>query len=81
MREETAVEIAPAENGNVSSVRSLIPPKAAYVLGVPIWGLTLDEFVDLASNVVKQGKKTLFSTANANSLVLFQNTPLSENIF
>lgn len=45
------------------------------VLGVPIHGWTLDEFVQVACERIGQGQKTLFTTANAHSIVVAQQEP------
>jgi N-acetylglucosaminyldiphosphoundecaprenol N-acetyl-beta-D-mannosaminyltransferase len=51
------------------------PGPAATVLGVPIWGLTLGGFVDLAMDRIRVGRPTLFTTANAHSIVTAQSVP------
>ncbi len=52
------------------------PGPAARVLGVPIWGLTLEGFVDLAVEGVRSGRRSLFTTANAHSIVVAQRVPV-----
>ncbi len=46
---------------------------AAIVLGVPVWGLSLHAFVDLAVARIVARRKTLFTTANAHSIVVAQH--------
>ncbi|HET9594754.1 MAG TPA: WecB/TagA/CpsF family glycosyltransferase [Anaeromyxobacteraceae bacterium] len=48
---------------------------AAEVLGIPISGLTCAEFVELAVRRVAAGLRTLFTTANAHSIVVAQRIP------
>jgi N-acetylglucosaminyldiphosphoundecaprenol N-acetyl-beta-D-mannosaminyltransferase len=52
-----------------------IPPAAARVLGVPIWGLRIEEAVDLAVCLLEQKSKVLFTTANAHSIVTANRNP------
>ena len=53
---------------------SLIPAPAATVLGIPIWGLRLEEFVELARQLIKQNRKALFTTIGAPSIVASQKS-------
>jgi N-acetylglucosaminyldiphosphoundecaprenol N-acetyl-beta-D-mannosaminyltransferase len=48
---------------------------AAFVLGIPVWGLSREAFVDLAVARIAAGRKTLFTTANAHSIVVAQEVP------
>ena len=48
---------------------------AAILLGVPVWGLSRDAFVDLAVARIAAGEKSLFTTANAHSIVVAQHVP------
>ncbi len=48
---------------------------AAIVLGVPVWGLSLEAFVNLAVARIASRQKTLFTTANAHSIVVAQHVP------
>ena len=48
---------------------------AAIVLGVPVWGLSREAFVDLAVARIVARRKTLFTTANAHSIVVAQEVP------
>jgi N-acetylglucosaminyldiphosphoundecaprenol N-acetyl-beta-D-mannosaminyltransferase len=48
---------------------------AAIVLGVPVWGLSLEAFVNLAVARIAARQKTLFTTANAHSIVVAQHVP------
>jgi N-acetylglucosaminyldiphosphoundecaprenol N-acetyl-beta-D-mannosaminyltransferase len=52
------------------------PEPSAIVLGVPVWGLGLEQFVDLAVERIRGGGKTLFTTANAHSIVLAGRLPV-----
>lgn len=52
-----------------------LPPVAARVLGVPVWGLRMGEFLELAVDRIRAREKTLFTTANAHSIVLAQRHP------
>ncbi len=52
-----------------------IPPPAATVLGTRVWGLTLEAFLDLAFARIRNGVRTLFTTANAHSLVVARGHP------
>jgi N-acetylglucosaminyldiphosphoundecaprenol N-acetyl-beta-D-mannosaminyltransferase len=54
-------------------VRRLAP--AAEVLGVPISGLTCAGFVELAVRRIAARLRTLFTTANAHSIVVAQRLP------
>ena len=48
---------------------------AAIVLGVPVWGLSREAFVNLAVARIAARQKTLFTTANAHSIVVAQHVP------
>lgn len=48
---------------------------AAIVLGIPVWGLSREAFVNLAVGRIAAGQKTLFTTANAHSIVVAQHVP------
>jgi N-acetylglucosaminyldiphosphoundecaprenol N-acetyl-beta-D-mannosaminyltransferase len=48
---------------------------AAIVLGVPVWGLSREAFVNLAVARIGARQKTLFTTANAHSIVVAQHVP------
>jgi hypothetical protein len=50
------------------------PGPTAVVLDAPIWGLRVSEFVDLAVARIRAGERTLFTTANAHSIVKAQGT-------
>ncbi len=52
-----------------------LPSAAACVLGVWVWGLRTDEFVDLAIQRIRARNRTLFTTANAHSIVIAQRQP------
>lgn len=53
---------------------SLIPSPAGKILGLPLWGLSLNEFVELARNLIKAGQKVLFTTLGAPSITWAQNS-------
>jgi N-acetylglucosaminyldiphosphoundecaprenol N-acetyl-beta-D-mannosaminyltransferase len=55
--------------------RTEIPLPVARLLGVPVWGLTQAEFLDLAFRRIAAREKTLFTTANAHSIVVAQRDP------
>jgi N-acetylglucosaminyldiphosphoundecaprenol N-acetyl-beta-D-mannosaminyltransferase len=52
-----------------------IPSPAVELLGVPIWGLTLEGFVALARARLRARQKTLFTTAPGGSVVLASRMP------
>jgi bacterial polymer biosynthesis proteins, WecB/TagA/CpsF family len=54
---------------------SLIPPSAGKILGIPIWGLYLQDFVQLARTLIKSKRKALFTTIGAPSIVVSQKCP------
>ena len=52
----------------------LIPPPAVKILGIPLWGLHLSEFVELAGKSIKAERKILFTTLGAPSLFAALNS-------
>ncbi len=55
--------------------RAPLPPAAACVLGIRIWGLRAAEFVEAAIERIHARERTLFTTANAHSIVLAHRHP------
>jgi len=51
-----------------------MPPPIAKILGVPIWGLCLEEFVELAKNLIEVRHKVLFTTIGLPSIVISQKS-------
>lgn len=51
---------------------NFIPP-TIEILNVPIWGLSLNEFSEIAVNAILNRQKTLFTTVNTYSIVVAQN--------
>jgi N-acetylglucosaminyldiphosphoundecaprenol N-acetyl-beta-D-mannosaminyltransferase len=49
---------------------SILP--STEILKVPIWGLSLNAFLDIASNAILNRRKTLFTTVNTYSIVVAQ---------
>ncbi len=45
----------------------------AEILGVPIWGFSLDQFVEIGINAISSRGKTLFTTVNTYSVVIAQH--------
>ncbi len=54
---------------------SPIPPPIAKILGVPIWGLSLEGFVKLARKLIEGRHKVLFTTIGLPSIVVSQKCP------
>lgn len=52
-----------------------MPSPATIILGVPVWGLTCEQFVDLAVQSIREGRRTLFTTTNAHSIVMANGMP------
>ena len=68
--EQQAMAIA-SEWGLTSHPRSLV----TSVLGVPVSRLPLEALLNLAVERIRAGRKTLFTTANAHSIVVAQRLP------
>jgi N-acetylglucosaminyldiphosphoundecaprenol N-acetyl-beta-D-mannosaminyltransferase len=51
---------------------TLIPPPAGKIFGIPVWGLHLRDFVQLARTLIKAKRKVLFTTIGAPSIVASQ---------
>jgi len=51
---------------------TLIPPPAGKIFGIPVWGLHLRDFVQLAKTLIKNKRKALFTTIGAPSIVTAQ---------
>lgn len=59
----------------VEAPLSAVPPPAAQVLGVPVWGLSTGDLVELAVRLIRLRYPAIFTTANAHSIVVAQRTP------
>jgi N-acetylglucosaminyldiphosphoundecaprenol N-acetyl-beta-D-mannosaminyltransferase len=64
-----------------SPVDAIIPPPAGRLFGVPVWALYLNEYVELASNIVKARRKALFTTIGAPSIACLRTSPEFLNHF
>jgi N-acetylglucosaminyldiphosphoundecaprenol N-acetyl-beta-D-mannosaminyltransferase len=53
---------------------TLISPPAGKIFGIPVWGLHLNEFVELAKKLIKTKHKVLFTTLGAPSIVIAQKS-------
>lgn len=54
---------------------ALIPPPAGKIFGIPVWGLHLQDFVQLARTLIKTRRKVLFTTIGAPSMAASQKCP------
>lgn len=62
-------------NRNNTQSQIIIPPPAIKILGVPVWGLRLAEYVELAKKLIKAKQKTLFTTTCAYAIAMAKNSP------
>jgi N-acetylglucosaminyldiphosphoundecaprenol N-acetyl-beta-D-mannosaminyltransferase len=61
--------------------KNLIPRPAGKLFGIPVWGLRLDEYVELARKLVKARRKVLFTTIGAPSIACVRKSPEFFNHF